>query len=282
MIVPATEVDGDKRRSGFHQTAGQQRTLSPAATPISFAQLDIFFANVKGGLDMRTGDQVVGFLLKLSRSLQDFRLVHPAAELVERFEHLLTTFKPVDGHSARWIKRGDRIVVGVGIPSRGIGVKFGTQKVSAMIARYQTDAGRIRDGNVRRHSRLAGASEFSCDRSDGRVLAPVVKTTDTRFLAGQHNVAAGKMISPVMVDGTDQGKLVSLFGLQGKHLRNIDTRHVGLDRFPNSTVFFRRFGLHVVSIKMTQPAIDPDHDDRGLFPGILVLPGCGRKSFGSQ
>ena len=85
-----------------------------------------------------------------------------------------------------------------------------------------------------------------------------------------------------MVDGADQGKFVSLFGLQRKHLRNIDTRHVGLDRFPDSTALFRRFGLHVVSIKMTQPAIDPNHDDRGLLPRILVRPGGGCQRFGSQ
>ena len=71
----------------------------------------------------------------------------------------------------------------------------------------------------------------------------------------------------VVVQRADDGKLVGDFGLAREQLADLDARHVGADGVPEAAIFGRSLGLEVVQVHVAGPAVEPQHDDRGVFLG---------------
>ena len=140
--------------------------------------------------------------------------------------------------------------------------------VATKISRAKSDAHSIRHSDMRRHAWPTSTSDLGRYRSNERVLAFGIRAADAFASASQHPVTTCKVISAVMMERTNNGKLVCDPGLQREKFCDFHSWNVGGDWLPDATIFRRSFRLHVVSVHMSRAAIEPEQNDRGVFGGF--------------
>src|SRR3989442_15928256 len=74
-----------------------------------------------------------------------------------------------------------------------------------------------------------------------------------------------------MMERADNGEFVSDPGLKGEKLADFNPGDVGLYGLPNAAVLGGRLWLQVVEVHVARTAIEPDQNDRSVFPGDAFL-----------
>ena len=263
-MVPATEMHRDERRPRFDETPREQCALTPTVPSITITQSRVFLPEIERTTGGGTGHQIECLPVEAVHRIEHTRTFRVATKPIKSFGQRGAIIQPLHRHAARHLNvlhaevRGIRITIGLErVVSR-------SDIVRSEVARPESNAGRIRHRDIRRHSALSRSRYFRCDRPDKRRLARCVRTTRAAT-SRQHQVPARKVIAVVVVERTNQRELVGALGLKWEQLANLEALDVRLDRIPEASILGRSLWLEVVQVEVTRPTIEPDQDDRRVL-----------------
>ena len=97
--------------------------------------------------------------------------------------------------------------------------------------------------------------------SDGRELRPAEVGLDRR-IAGKEPISPAGVLSPFMMQATDQGKLVGQPGQQGQLFTDLDPGNICFDRTKRAPILSRCIGLKVKQVQVAGSPVCPEEDYR--------------------